>query len=406
MARWSPRRLLRRPARAIVHPAGLVAAIGVELILWGGDTRTRLPGAPAQPVVLVAVELALAAVLLTQGRRLRGAFVLVWAATVLLGLVYPGFEPFVALMIVVYRVARTMPRRAALPYALTAVVPWGINVANAAASRRLSLVGLVIDAVLWIVVTALVWMAGRYGWGLEQLAREREAAAEQRARLAQQEERMRLARDLHDAVSHSVSAMMLQASGALAALTPEGPTREVLEAIEDTGANAMRELRRLLGLLVPTPTSASPQPVGVRDLGEIDDLVRRTRACGIEVEVRETGARIPLGTAAGEVAYHVVQEGLANVIRHGGAGGRATLRLDWGFAGLEIELVSTSDAPPATPVGGSSGRGLGGLRRRLAEVGGELESGPLDAGAFRLWAFVPRDSPAVTTGDPARAAAR
>lgn len=385
------RREFLRPLRTrsdshVAHPAVVVAAVALELLLWGGDGRLRGLSWPAQPWVVVAVEGTEAVILLTGGRSLKRAYLSVWLLSVAMALLFPGIEPFVGVLIVLYRLGRTGTRRSALPYAAATAVPWVVNVANAVDAGGVGVGGAAVDALLWGILTVLVWMAARYGWGLEQLAIEREAAAVQRSELALQNERMRLARELHDVVSHSVSAMILQAAGAKHAMASETPMRDVLDVIETTGTSALRELRGLLGLLRPHPDRPPEAP---HQLVDIADVVTTTRACGIHVDVTESGRPGALDLDRQVVGYRVVQEGLTNVIRHRGTGGQAVVRLTWSDPTLVIEILSTGGAPSATPVGGPSGRGLEGLQARLAEVGGELTSRRNGPDEFLLRATIP-----------------
>jgi signal transduction histidine kinase len=218
-------------------------------------------------------------------------------------------------------------------------------------------------------------------------------AATKRALVA---ERARIASELHDVVTHNVSVMIVQA-GAARKIMASSPSEaeDALLAVEATGREAMTELRNLLGLLSPLaggspaalrpagPAAAlTPQP----GLGELDALIGRVAAAGLPVELRVTGEPGPLSPGADLAAYRVVQEGLTNVLRHSGRAA-ATVGVEWGEEILVIAV--TDDGGGSGRREASSGRGLIGLRERLAIYGGELAAGPRPGGGWQLRAVIP-----------------
>lgn len=382
------RRLLARPPGAIAHPLLVIAALALEVLLWGGDARTRLPGLTPEPWGVPIGLMIMAVVLLLSARSLTRTYWIVWGLSVAMAALYPGIEPFVGMLLVVFRIARSLPRRRALLYAAGTAGPWAMNTINAVNNGGTDLTGALIDVLLWASMTVVVWMIARYVHGQEELARARESAAIRSIQLAIQEERLRLARELHDVVSHSVSAVILQAAGARQSLRPDPALGRVLEAIESTSTAAARDLRGLLGLLGPaTSESGSAQP-GPR-IDELSDLLATTRACGIDVALEVRGTPAPFDERRHLTAYRVVQEALTNVIRHGGTGSRATVEVTWSDSSLDLAVTSVAVAPPSAPIGGTSGRGLAGLRQRIEEVGGSLDSGPLGRTGYRLTARIP-----------------
>jgi signal transduction histidine kinase len=223
-------------------------------------------------------------------------------------------------------------------------------------------------------------------------SRLRRAQAEHEAatRRAVAEERARIAAELHDVVTHNVSVMVVQAGAArrVLASSPADAERALL-AVEGSGRTAMTELRSLLGLLAPATDTVDegaelrPQP-GLSGLGS---LIDRVSAAGLRVELHVTGTPRDLPPGLDLAAYRVVQEGLTNVIRHAGQA-PATVLLNWD-AELEITVSDdgrgTGDTRP--------GRGLIGLRERLAVYGGELDAGPRAGGGWRLRATIPLPAP-------------
>lgn len=198
-------------------------------------------------------------------------------------------------------------------------------------------------------------------------------------------ERTRIARDLHDVVTHHVTAMVVQAEAAR--YLTERPDRldQTLTAITDTGRSAIADLRQVLDLLDPEAHDRAPTGSG------LSDLVERTRQAGQPVDhVEEGEPRRPPGDAEA-AAYRVVQEGLTNALKHA-PGQPTTVHVRHGPEVLEVEVVTQGDgANPARAMPSSApgaGRGLTGLRERVTALGGELTAGP-DGGAFLVRARVP-----------------
>jgi signal transduction histidine kinase len=212
------------------------------------------------------------------------------------------------------------------------------------------------------------------------MERERELAA----RMAIVEERGRIARELHDVVAHSVSVMVVQ-SGAARRLLERRPARaaEALQSVESSGREALTELRRLLGLLTEAvEADLSPQP----GLGQLDALVERVGAAGLRVEVRTEGAPRPLPAGLDLTAYRVVQEALTNVLKHAsGAPTRVVVR----YLDEVLELEVLDEGGRAVPGADGGGRGLAGMRERVAMYGGRLEAEPRSGGGFAVRARLP-----------------
>ena len=213
---------------------------------------------------------------------------------------------------------------------------------------------------------------------LRHAAEEREAAT----RHAIEAERARIAGELHDVVTHSVSVMLVQAGAARTVLASSpGEAEQALLAVEASGRTAMAELRSLLGVLAPTDEDAvlRPQP----GLGELDGLIGRVSAAGLPVELRVSGTPRPLPAGADLAAYRVVQEALTNVLRHA-AGAATCVMVHWG----ESLVVTISDSGQGA-TSSSPGRGLLGLRERLSLYGGELAAGPRPGGGWHVRAVMP-----------------
>ncbi|MFF2390389.1 sensor histidine kinase [Agromyces sp. NPDC058104] len=216
------------------------------------------------------------------------------------------------------------------------------------------------------------------------LARERD----QQAQLAAIAERGRIARELHDIVSHGLTVMVTLADGS-AATVARDPERaaEVMRSVAETGRDALGEMRRMLGVLTgpdAEPAELAPQP----GLGALPDLVQGFRDTGMPVTLITVG--VPSDdTASGLAVYRIVQEGLTNALRHGERAHQVDVRVEHGPDGVEITV--DDDAPHgggADAATHGAGRGIAGLRERAALYGGTLEAGPRPGRGWRLHAVL------------------
>jgi signal transduction histidine kinase len=215
----------------------------------------------------------------------------------------------------------------------------------------------------------------------------------ERELLAQQavgEERVRIARELHDVVAHNVSLMVVQ-SQALAATGSSAAQHEALGQVADLGREALSEMHRMLGVLRLDNGGApefEPQP-GVRDLAT---LIERTRQAGLETALAVEGSPRELPAAVDLSAYRIVQEALTNVIRHAGAR-HATVTLGYAPDGLEVTVLDDGSGPSGgngNGGNGNGGHGLVGMRERVALFGGDLETGRRSYGnGYRVRARLP-----------------
>jgi signal transduction histidine kinase len=247
------------------------------------------------------------------------------------------------------------------------------------------------DFLLPLVVFGVSWIVG-YGLGqkfheadeVRERAARLEREREEEARQAVAEERARIARELHDIVGHSVSVMTVQAAGVRSLLKPEQEReREALMVIEQTGREALAEMRRLVGVLRRPEESPAlaPQP----SLENVDRLVSQAREAGLPVELRVEGERVQLPAGVDLTAYRLVQEGLTNAIKHARADHAEVLVR---YADGRVELT-VSDDGDGDGDGVKGGNGLVGMRERVSVYGGEIEAGPLPQGGFRLHATLP-----------------
>jgi signal transduction histidine kinase len=219
--------------------------------------------------------------------------------------------------------------------------------------------------------------------------REARAQADEEARLLT-EERLRIARELHDVISHSIATIGVQA-GVAAHVLDEHPeqAREALVAIKAVSRDAMRDLRGMLGLLRQSDETDGRDPAP--GLERLRELVERVRGAGVAVGVETHGSAYPLTPATDLAAYRIVQEALTNIIRHAPEAS-AQVYLRYGPEVVEIEVIDNGRAPGDNGTAATSpgtGHGLTGLRERAAALGGTLEYGQIENGGFRVSACLP-----------------
>ena len=199
------------------------------------------------------------------------------------------------------------------------------------------------------------------------------------------EERNRVARELHDVVAHHVSVMVIQAGGArLVAATDPAAADEALQVVERSGRGALADLRRIMGVMRRSDAPDADTSIG---LAHLDQLVDRTRASGVPVDVDVRGRLDQVPPAVDLVAYRVVQEALTNVVKHARP---ATARVAISVGAQSLDVRITDDgAHSATPALPGSGHGLIGMRERVALYGGQLTSGHRSGGGFEVRATIP-----------------
>ena len=212
---------------------------------------------------------------------------------------------------------------------------------------------------------------------------------EERAARAVAEERSRIARELHDVVSHAISVTVLQARGARRTLDSDpAAARAALDAIEQTNTAALGDMRRLLAVLRDTEPDGrddahAPQP----SLAHLDSLVAQVRGSGIPVSVEVSGDDRDVPPGVDLSAYRIVQEALTNALKHAEAS-PTRVRLDYSDDALTVTVVDDGSPTSAAPRG-PAGHGLIGIRERVAVVGGDVEAGPDGHGGFRVRARLP-----------------
>jgi len=248
-------------------------------------------------------------------------------------------------------------------------------------------------AVLFLAVTLGEVVRGRRALAAETAQRLRVAHEEREAEAARRvaEERLRIARDLHDTVAHSMATITVQAGSALHLLGGgDTPLRHALAAIRATSKEALAEMRATLGQL-RTPESADQQtPAG--GLDRLPALREAVTAAGAPVTVEIEGEQRPLPPAVDQAAYRILQESLTNVLRHAGPAARATVSLRYEPAALAIRVTDDGgrDGQTAGSLPAGGGHGLTGMAERAAAVGGQVTAGPrAEGGGFEVVARLP-----------------
>jgi signal transduction histidine kinase len=240
-------------------------------------------------------------------------------------------------------------------------------------------------------------------WALGDAIRSRRTQQSERLRIAEQEaatarelaaravveERLRIARELHDVIAHSMSLIAVQAGvGGHVIRSDVAAAEHALEIIAETSRKALTQTRWMLGLLRGEDTDVAASPMHTID--DLDGLVRDVREAGIDVALRVAGPARTLDAAIELTAYRIVQESLTNVLKHSLAK-QAQVLVTYVEGGVDVEVCDVGRGRPPMPlqVGSGSGQGLLGLRERTRLLGGVLEYGALDGTGFRVAAHLP-----------------
>ncbi|GAA2995549.1 histidine kinase [Actinokineospora diospyrosa] len=263
---------------------------------------------------------------------------------------------------------------------------------------------LVLGTVLLVVLPALIGLYVRAHRTLVQALTDRAERAEREQHLlaeqARADERVRLAEEMHDVVTHRVSLMVLHA-GALAVTGPDEHTRTAAEGLRVAGCEALNELRELVGVL--RNESNDHQPREERDepgaVPDLSTLVAESESVGVPVDLRLDGNPALTSAAVGRTAYRVVQESLTNIRKHApGAPTRVRVRYGGDRVRLTIRNATATRSVDSGLSESGSGAGLAGLRQRVELVGGTLTAGPVPGGGFEVDAVLPAYVPAPESG--------
>ena len=219
-----------------------------------------------------------------------------------------------------------------------------------------------------------------------------ERTREEEARARVDDERLRIAREVHDTVAHAIAIINVQ-SGVTAHVLDKRPeqAREALQAIERTSSQVLQEMRAILGVLRDDNDGRIPHP----GLGQVDELTTKARDAGLDVDVEATPPPGPVPSAIGNAVYRILQESITNVLRHVGPT-RVTVALDYGADAVAVRV--TDEGPRSAAMDRANngrrdqdkpGRGILGMRERCRLLGGELDAGPVEGGGFAVTARLP-----------------
>ncbi|MFF5705642.1 sensor histidine kinase [Streptomyces sp. NPDC012794] len=381
----------------------LACVMAIVTVVYGRQAHAaqyQSEGWPPFGPLAVALSLAVNLPLALRGRAPWVAFGVSCGA--LAAYTAAGFQPSTnmwAPLLACYTViVRSPARRSAWAAAVTAGV-WAAAGLRARLSVELSLAQAAIGvAVVWLWASGSRRLAQRNSQ-LAELTEQLRREQELRARHAIAEERLRIARELHDVVAHHLSALAVQAGLAEFVFTsdPEA-ARQAVASIGSSSRQALEEMRGLLGVL-RTGTETADEGALYRaapGLDALDDLVERARASGLDVTWTVSGHRRPLPSGVELCAYRIIQEALTNSVKHAGHGARVRLSLGFHADLLSCEVTSQGGSAPAAGLP-SSGLGLPGMRERARLYGGSLRAGPRAEGGFEVVFTIPL-APLDTTG--------
>jgi signal transduction histidine kinase len=383
----------RLPASAWLFDSGLaLAAAGLSTLLFTDFVNDAQPTPPRGMLALGYALVLLHTLPLAARRRFPGTVLGTCVASGLAVLALGMFPEVLglAILVAVYSVAAYGGRWVSLAGLAAAEL-------GAAAAPLPQPVHQEVPTVVGnALVIAAAWLLGHfvgvrraYTARLERTAELERTRAEQ-ARQAVAEERLRLARELHDVVAHSISVIAVQSGvGAHVAKTQPEEAAKALAAIEATSRAALTELRRLLGVL-----RQEGEPQGslapVPGLADLDGLLAEVAKAGLGVRLRVEGTPAPLPAGVDLSAYRIVQEALTNVVKHAGPA-RAQVVVGYGDRNVTVEVTDDGRGVAAPTGDGQArvGHGLIGMRERVAVFGGDLEAGPRPGGGFRVAARLP-----------------
>lgn len=298
----------------------------------------------------------------------------------------------IIVLFAVYTVATRYAWPVSLPAALV-VVGWLLSVGIPRLSDDFIDIG---QLGVLVVVTLWVWTWGtlvrirrQYMDGLRERAEQAERQRETNARIAVADERARIAREIHDIVSHSLSVVVVMSDGAAAKVESEPErARSAMLTARDTGRTALTDMRRMLGVLRDDEHgSHAPQP----GFAQLNALVEQSRAAGLPVTLTIEGEATSVPDGVGLTIYRLVQEALTNVRKHAGPNlTRADVRLEYRHDEVEV-CITDNGQGPVNDRPDSNGHGLVGMRERVAAHGGTFTAGPRESSGFEITAVLPSE---------------
>ena len=380
--------------------ACVLAAVTIVYARQGYEAQYRGEGWPPFGALACALSLAVNLPLALRRRAPRLAFTVSCGA--LLAYTAAGFQPSVNLwapLLACYSVLAARPARRAAWAAVLTAGAWTASGLAARLSPELSLAQAVIGVgIVWAYAGTNRRLARRNA-RLAAVAQQRREQ-ELRARHALTEERLRIARELHDVVAHHLSALAVQAGLADFVFDSDpAAARTAVVSIGTSTRQALDEMRGLLQVLRADSTVLDPDQLYHPSPGleRLDELVERTRAAGLDVTATVSGAVRPLPSGVDLCAFRILQEALTNAVKHAGRGARVDVRVAYDTDRLTGRVTDEGGGTPSADVP-SNGLGLIGMRERARLCGGSLRAGPRAEGGFEVDFTIPL-APKTTTGD-------
>jgi signal transduction histidine kinase len=374
---------LRRP---LVQDSALALAIlivSLVTVSTGGAESVNGPS-DRPPAVLLIILTLLATLPIALRRRYPVEVLAITLSAAVISDLIGGPYQFAGALVGLYTVAAYVGRTTSIYAAAAAgvaTVVTGLGDSGSPAAETSAI----------LAVFAASWLLGdnirtrrAYLRELEDRAEQLEREREESIRRAAADEQARIARELHDIITHNVSVMTVQAAAAGDVFdTQPGRVREALGSIESTGREALTELRRLLGRVYPEGSEAAlaPQP----GLARLDALFEQVRAAGLDVDLTVEGEPRELPIGLDLSAYRIVQEALTNILKHAQAS-KASVRIRYAADAIDLEVVDDGRGPAQET---QSGQGIIGMRERAALVGGALSVGRAPGGGFAVDARIP-----------------
>src|SRR5580693_1264950 len=379
--------LLPRGAASRRWVTDAAIAVAVIAIQVGGTYASAGHHGQATAGIATYVLLAIGGASLIARRRYPvGVLAVTLAVAIWPGVASQGGPVWIALIVAFFTAVQARQRAAAVASLVVGYVasiwpPWLIGSPGHASAGFA--VGLAVLLLFLLAVAEVIRARGQRAAALEQSHQE-----ELRRRAG--EERMRIARDLHDVVAHNISVINVQANTALHLMDRQPDrARSALTTINEVSGQALVELRSVLGVLRAVDESVPRAPTP--GLARLGDLADTAAAAGLAVRVEESGQRTRLPAEVDLAAYRILQEALTNSARHSG-GTNAAIRIAYGEGALMIEVdddgaLRSPGRPPGQPQG--TGSGIAGMTERATALGGTLQAGPRPGGGFTVRARLP-----------------
>jgi signal transduction histidine kinase len=376
-----------------------LGAVALDTLLFTGVPYAGWSALGPPSVTVVVLNLAMVPVLFLR-RRAPVLICLIlcgYAAALTLTV---GSRPLASLLVALFTAAALRPARYS-GWCLAAIL--GTHAVNLSYQASLATregnpwTTVLVVGIALVVFDLAAWFLGRWAAESRRRARELVRTSEARAAKAVADERLRIARELHDIVAHAVTVMVLQTSGARRVLVKDPASAETaLASVEEVGKQAMAELRRLLQVLrtVGSTDEEALEAGMIAGLKDLDPLVEQTRAAGVTVDLSTSGLEGRLHSSVELSVYRVVQEALTNVVRHAGPGTHVRVRVARADDTVTVEVADDgSGTVNSVAQELTSGYGLAGLHERIKLMGGEISTGPLDDGGYSVRATLPAVSP-------------